>query len=402
MQVYKYKALAGDGQFIEGVMQAAHPEDVRSALLARDLRVSSVAASGRTWRDAFKLERKVKARDVVLFCRQLASFVAVGVPVTTAMRTFAEEAHNKQMRETYLSVVTELERGMRLSDAFASHPLVFPGILVDMVRSAEETGSLDRVLRQAARHLEREAAAKQRIRAAMTYPAIIATLAIVITIGMVLFVLPKFKDLYASLNVPLPGILKGVLALSTFVTDHELLILVAIIVVILGLWLWFKQESGRVFLDSLLLKLPLVAPLIRTATTERFCRTLGDMLRAGVPISQTYSVVLSNVRNRVYRKALASVGPALAAGQGLSAPLATTKVFTPAVIQLVRVGEETGTLDNNLAEAADMHEEELDYRIKRMTGILEPSLIVFVGLLVGFVAVTMVTSIYSLAGNYGQ
>jgi type IV pilus assembly protein PilC len=402
MQVYRYKALAADGSFIEGVMQAAHSEDVRAALLARDLRVSTVSASGRKWYDSLKLEKRVKPREIVLFCRQLASFVSVGVPVTTAMRTFAEEAHNKQLREAYLSVVTELERGMRLSDAFASHPLVFPSMLVDLIRSAEETGSLDRVLRQAGRHIEREAAAKQRVRAAMTYPAIIASLAVVITVGMIIFVLPKFKDLYNSLNVALPGVLKGILGFSAFVTDHELALLLGLIVAIVGIWLGVRRDRGRYWLDSVMLKLPLIAPMIRTATTERFCRTLGDMLQAGVPIGQTYAVVLSNVRNRVFRRSLATVGNSLAAGEGLHRPLSDTKVFSPAVIQLIRVGEETGTLDTNLIEAADMHEEELDYRIKRMTGILEPALIVFVGLLVGFVAVTMVTSIYSLAGNYSQ
>lgn len=400
MQVYKYKALAGDGSFIEGVMQAAHPEDVRAALLARDLRVSTVSASGQTWKDWFKLQRRTKTRDVIMFCRQLASFVSVGVPVTTAIQTFAEEADNKQLRETYIAVVTELERGMRLSDAFASHPLVFPTIVVDMVRSAEETGSLDRVLRQAARHLEREASARQRIRAAMTYPAVIACLALVITVGMVMFVLPKFKDLYASLNVAIPGVLKAVLNVSTFVGDHSLLLIFVVILLIVGIWLGLRRERGRLFIDSVLLKLPLVSALVRSATTERFCRTLGDMLRAGVPISQTYAVVVANVRNRVLRQALARVGTSLAAGEGLHRPLADTKVFSPAVVQLIRVGEETGTLDNNLIEAADMYEEELDYRIKRLTGMLEPALIVFVGVLVGFVAVTMVTSIYSLAGGY--
>ncbi len=399
MQVYKYKALAGDGSFIEGVMQAAHPEDVRAALIARDLRVSTVSATGRTWKDWFKLEQKVKTRDIVLFCRQLASFVAVGVPVTTAMRTFAEEAHTKRLRDTYIGVVTELERGMRLSDAFASHPLVFPGIVIDMVRSAEETGALDRVLRQAARHLEREAAAKQRIRAAMTYPAIIAVLAIVIAVGMVVFVLPKFQDLYKSLNVKTPAILNALLSISSFVTGHFLWIGVGIILAILAFWYFIRQDAGRLWLDGALLHLPLAAPLIKTITTERFCRTLGDMLAAGVPMSQTYSVVLSNVRNRVYRRSLASVGTAIAAGEGLSRPLTQAKVFTPAVTQLIRVGEETGTLDTNLSQAADMNEDELDYRIRRLTGMLEPALIIFVGLLVGFVAITMVTSIYSLANG---
>src|SRR5258708_16859813 len=152
MQVYRYKALAADGCLVEGVMQAAHSEDVRAALAGRDLRVATVSTLARKWYHWFRLERKTKPREIVLFCRQLASFVAVGVPVTTAMRTFAEEAHGQRLRDTYIAVVTELERGMRLSDAFAGHPLVFPGILVDLVRSAEETGGLAPVLRHAALH----------------------------------------------------------------------------------------------------------------------------------------------------------------------------------------------------------------------------------------------------------
>src|SRR5579859_1747259 len=151
--------------------------------------------------------RMVKSQEVVLFCRQLASFVRVGVPVTTAIQTFAEQASNKRLREAYLGVVADVESGLRLSAAFGAHPTVFPSILTDMVRSAEITGNLDNVLRQAARHIEREASARRKIRAAMTYPAIIASFAIVLTIGIVVFVLPKFTDLYASLGVKVPGLL---------------------------------------------------------------------------------------------------------------------------------------------------------------------------------------------------
>ena len=400
MQAYRYRASRADGSLVEGVMQASRPEDVRAALLSRDLRVSTVNPFGKTWRDFFRLEIKAKTRDVVLFCRQLASFVSVGIPVTTALRTFAEEAHTRHLRDAYIAVVADLERGVRISDAFAVHPLVFPQILIDMIRSAEETGSLDTVLRQAAKHLEREDQARRRIRSAMTYPIIIASLAVIITTGMIVAVLPRFKDLYDSLGVPIPSLLAAVLGFSGFVSDHDLAILLSLLVVLLGSFFLVRRPAGRYWLDSALLRLPLISPAVRAATTERFCRTLGDMITAGVPIGQTFAVVVSNVRNRVFQAALSQAASALAAGEGISRPLAATGVFSPAVIQLIRVGEETGTLDTNLIQAADMHEEELDYRIKRMTAILEPALIVFVGAIVGFVAVTMISSIYSLAGGF--
>jgi type IV pilus assembly protein PilC len=187
---------------------------------------------------------------------------------------------------------------------------------------------------------------------------------------------------------------------SAYIRDHALLIAAGILAAIILMSVGFRTPRGRFLFDSALLKLPIIAPLIRTSMTERFCRTLGDMLSAGVPISQTYAVVISGVRNRLYRRALDGVGPAMAAGQGMYRPLQDAGIFEPAVIQMFRVGEETGHLDMNLAEAADMYEEELDYRIKRLTAFLEPAMIVFVGLIVGFIAVTLITSIYSLAGSF--
>jgi type IV pilus assembly protein PilC len=343
---------------------------------------------------------RVKPQVIVLFCRQLASFVRVGVPVTTAIETFAEQASNKVLRDTYLGVTRDIQKGTRLSDAFAAYPRVFPRIVSDMVRSAEATGNLDVVLRQVARHIEREAAARQKIKAAMTYPAVIASFAIVITIGIVVFVLPKFRDLYASLGVKTPAILNALLGFSAFVNDHALAIVIGVLAAALLLGLSIRSERGRYAVDAALVRIPVISALLRASMIERFSRTLGDMLAAGVPISQTYPVVIANVRNRVYRRSLQGVGPALAAGNGIYRPLRSTGVFPPSVVQMFRVGEETGHLDSNLVEAADMYEEELDYRIKRLTAFLEPAMIIFVGLIVGFVAVTLVTSIYSLAGGY--
>lgn len=343
---------------------------------------------------------RAKPQVVVLFCRQLASFVRVGVPVTTAIETFAEQAPNKMLRETYQSVASDIQRGVRLSDAFAAHPKVFPRIVSDMVRSAEATGNLDVVLKQAAKHIEREASARSKVKAALTYPAIIFSFAIVIAIGIVVFVLPKFRDLYSSLDVKTPGLLDALLNFSAYLTAHALLITVGVLVAVLALGTWIRTAQGHYAFDTFMLRVPVINSLLRASMTERFCRTLGDMLAAGVPISQTYAVVLENVGNRVYRRALERVGPALAAGQGMYRPLQAAGVFTPAVIQMFRVGEETGHLDTNLTEAADMYEEEIDYRIKRLTAFLEPAMIVFVGLIVGFVAITLITSIYSLAGGF--
>jgi type IV pilus assembly protein PilC len=348
----------------------------------------------------YQPSQKIKAQDVILFCRQLSSFVRVGIPVTTAIRTFGEQATTSALQKIYADVVTDLDRGARLSDAFGRHPKAFPPILVDMVRSAEASGNLDQVLRQAAKHIERERSARQKIRSAMTYPVIIAVVAFVVAIGIVVFVLPQFRTLYASLNVKTPGIMAALLGFSSFISDHALILAAGVLAAVVALGVWLRTDQGRYKRDAIILKVPFIAAMTKASATERFCRTLGDMLAAGVPISQTYGVVVANVRNRVFRKALADVAPALAAGRGIYRPLQETGVFAPSVVQMIRVGEETGHLDSNLVECADMFEEELDFRIKKMTSVLEPALIVFVGMIVGFVAITMVTSIYSLAGGF--
>jgi type IV pilus assembly protein PilC len=343
---------------------------------------------------------KPKPQVIVMFCKQLSSFVRVGIPVTTAIQAFAEQAPKKSLRRTYLAVVSDLERGMRLSAAFAAHPLVFPSIVTDMVRSAEVTGNLETVLRQAAKHIEREASARRKIRSAMIYPVIVATMAVIIALGIILFVLPAFTDLYTGLGVKQPGLLVFLLGVSRYMKAHYLFILLGVLAAVLLFGMWVRTPRGRYALDGFLLKMPLLGPMVQASTTERFTRALGDMLVAGVPIGQAYPVVVATVRNRVHRTALAAVGSSMAAGQGISYPLQQTGVFKSSVIQMIRVGEETGHMDENLQECADMHEEELDYRIKRMTSFLEPALIVFVGLMVGFIAVTLITSIYSLAGGF--
>jgi type IV pilus assembly protein PilC len=343
---------------------------------------------------------KVNPQEIILFCRQLASFVRVGVPVTTAIRTFAEQAKSARVRQAYNSVASDVEQGAKLSDAFAAHPKVFPEIIVDMVRSAEVTGNLDSVLRQAAAHIDRETSARRKIKSAMAYPIIIVSVALVVSVGIITFVLPTFTDLYKGLGVPLPGILVAVLGFRGYVALHGIPIAIGFLIAFLLFGYSLRTVRGRYLVDAVLLRIPVISALSRAAMTERFCRTLGDMLAAGVPITQTYAVVIRTVRNRVYRRALQGVAPAMAAGHGLYRPLEAAKIFAPAVIQMFRVGEETGHLDTNLTEAADMYGDELDYRIKRMTSVLEPALIVFVGLIVGFIAVTLVTSIYSLAGGF--
>jgi type IV pilus assembly protein PilC len=400
VQLYAYRAFTTDGDAVRGLMEAPRPGDVRDALVARSLRVVEV----RRRRRALSLATLVPAAfavrpdHVVMFCRQLATFVRVGIPVTTAVTTIGEQSGAARMRAACSAMVADLSRGASLSEALDVHPTVFPALMVDMVRAAEVSGDLDAVLGQAGRHIEREAAARRRIRAAMTYPAVVLAMAMLIAVGMVAFVMPQFRDLFREYHAGLPAAVRLMLGVSDALRDHAVMIALGALVAVLVLGRVLRTDSGRMARDRLVLRLPLVGRMARAAAVERFCRTLSDMLVAGVPITQIFPVIIATTGNRVYRRALRDVAAQMTAGDGFSRPLRSTRLFPPMVTQMIRVGEETGTLDVHLAEASQMYGEELEYRIKRLTAVAEPVLIVGVATMVGFLAISMVSAIYSLAG----
>lgn len=401
MQRYAYRAITSDGDSVNGLMEALRPADVHDALVARSLRVVAVKRrrTRLTLGELFPGSFKVGTQHISLFCRELATFVRVGVPVTSAIATIAEQTSVPRLRAACATIVADLERGASLSEAVAAHPAVFPGLMVDMIRAAEVAGSLDRVLKQVAQHIERESSARRKVRSAMAYPAVVGVMAVLISIGLVTFVLPQFRDLFAQFNATVPKPVGIMLDTSAFIGNHDVVLLIALLGVVLIGGRVLRTEGGRVAIDRIVLRLPLFGKMVEAAIVERFCRTLADMLVAGVPITQTFPVVIESTRNRVYKRALRSVAAHMSIGEGFSRPLKRTGLFPPIVTQMIKVGEETGTLDIHLTEAAELYAEELDMRIKRMTSVIEPSLILCVAGIVGFLAISMIEAIYSLAGT---
>jgi type IV pilus assembly protein PilC len=401
VQRYAYRALTSDGDTVRGLMEALRPADVHDALTARSLRVVAVKRrrTAMTLSELFPGSFKVGTQHIALFCRELATFVRVGVPVTPAIATIAEQSSNPRLRAACATMVGDLERGAALSEAVAAHPAVFPSLMVDMIRAAEVAGSLDKVLKQVAQHIEREAAARRKVRSAMAYPLVVAVMAVLIAIGLVTFVLPEFKTLFESFHSTVPRPVAIMLDTSAFIRAHAIPLLLVLLALVLIGGRVMRSQGGRVAVDRMLLRLPLFGKMVEAAIVERFCRTLADMLVAGVPITQTFPVVIESTGNRVYKRALRTVAAQMAVGEGFSRPLRRTGLFPPVVTQMIKVGEETGTLDIHLTEAAELYSEELDMRIKRMTSIIEPALILCVAGIVGFLAISMIEAIYSLAGT---
>jgi type IV pilus assembly protein PilC len=341
-------------------------------------------------------KKRVPRADLMNFSRQLAAFIRAGIPILEAIDTFAQEAGNKVFREALFGIGEALRRGETFSASVRAHGKIFPRFYVDMLKAAELTGRLDSVLDQLSRYIERDLEARRKIRAAMTYPALIGVMSLV-TVGILsVFVLPRFKTFFESFHAKLPLATRMVLATGNFVGTWWWALLTGVVVVSAGLFALLRTAAGRTGLDKALLKVPVVADVVRYAIVERFCRILASMVNAGVPLPDAMVVVTESARNKVYERALVKVRDAMLEGEGLATPITRSNLFPAAVTQMVRVGENTGTLDIQLETAAAFYEQELDYKIKKLTTLFEPAMIIFMGLVVGFVAIALVSAMYGI------
>lgn len=341
-------------------------------------------------------KKKVPRQEIMNFSRQLAAFIRAGIPILEAIDTFAEESGNKAFKVALTDIAAALRRGETFSAAAADHEYAFPRFYVDMLKAAELTGRLDSVLDQLSRYIERDLEAKRKVRAAMTYPIMIGGMSVVTVAILSVFVLPRFKTFFASFNAKLPLPTRIVLATGNFVGAWWWAILAGLVGFALIVFATLRTAAGRLGRDKFLLKVPVLREVVKYSIVERFCRILSSMVQAGVPLPDAMIVVSESSRNKVYERALVKVREAMLEGEGIAGPITRTQLFPSAVTQMVRVGENTGTLDDQLATAAAFYEQELDYKIKKLTTLFEPAMIILMGFFVGFVAIALVSAMYGI------
>ena len=344
---------------------------------------------------------RVKREEIMHLSRQLGAFVHAGLPLIDAVHTLGEEATNATLRRVMRDVEDGLRRGERLSDCLERHPRIFPEFYRGILRSAELTGQLDTVLDQLARYLERDLEARRKINAALIYPAIIAAMALGTIAILATVVLPRFKVFFKSLNAELPLPTRMLIAITDFFTEWWWAVLGGAIVLGLTGYLVVKTEGGRYARDRMILGLPVIGDAVRFALVERFCRILSSMATAGVALPEALRVATASLRNRVFTRALAKVSESMLHGEGLAGPLAATKLFPGTAARMIRVGEDTGTLDHQLETTAKYYEGELDYKLKKLTTMFEPAVIIVMGLVVGFVAIALVRAMYGVFDTMG-
>lgn len=395
---YRYVAFDRSGQRVEGQIDVANETAAETELWERGLIVArlSPVRPRPTLATLFPTFFGVKRRDLIIFSRQLATLLSSGVNILQGLRLLAGQTSRPALRQVLDEVVASLDRGQSFSAALAEHPFVFSDLYARSVAVGERTGNLEDVLRQMAAYLEKEQALVRKLRDALSYPLFVMVVAVGVVVLMLTVALPPMVDLFESFGAELPLPTRILIAASRFATAYGLYVLFGGLG-LAALFAWLGgTAAGRRARDTVLLRLPLIGPVILQGQLARFTRTAATLIRAGLPLSEVMDLVLQVIDNVVVAAALDRVRAALLTGQGLSAPLAAERIFPPLLAQMVRVGEESGTLEENLDMLVSFYEEEVDRNVQLLTSMAEPALTIIVAAVVGFIALSMVMPMYSI------
>lgn len=399
MPRFIYRAYSGRGRLEERLAVGDSAAAVNERLTDRGFRVVSIRPAKGGWRWVYRALPtffRVRSTDLILFSRQLSTFIRVGVPITDAIRLLLSASGSGVFRAALEDVCEDLDSGESLSSALSRHPVAFNQLYVDMIRAAEYSGTLEQVLAQIASYLQRQDTAIKKLRSAMIYPAVILVLATAVCAILVVFVLPNFVAIFHEFHAELPLPTRIMLAIGVFAQAWRIEILLGLFVIVGSIAIFMSSRPGRLFWDHVIIRLPLIGTIVTYSIIERFTRTLATMLRAGIPISQTFDVATSAAGNARFRRGFDAVKQRMVRGDGFSGPLEETGLLAPTMIRMIRVGEETGTLDSSLEQIAEFLSEETDYKVRNMIALIEPSLVIAVGGAVGFVAVSVILPMYGL------
>ena len=395
MPTFKYVAVGPDGRQLKETAEAPSEEVLRNQLLLRNLEVRQLRQR-KSFNELELTPQRVPRSEIMHFSRQMAAFVRTGIPITDALEVIEEGSGNKRFKQMLSEMREQINNGVPFSDAVAEHASVFPPYYVGILRSSELTGHLDTSLEQLSGYIERDVEAKSTIKSALVYPLVVLGMSIVTVAILAVYVLPKFTKFFKGLGAKLPLPTRMLLAFSDILQNFWYVWLtLALGCAVFLTWL-HKSERGRLLRDRTFLRLPLVKDIVLYAVTERVCRIVAAMVKAGVPLPDTLAAAIQGTNNKVFEAALQGAQERMLEGEGLAQPVIDTQLFPSAATQMMRVGEDTGTLDTQLENAATYYGRELEYKLKKLTSLFEPAVIIFMGVIVGFVAVALISAMYGI------
>jgi type IV pilus assembly protein PilC len=399
MPDYKYQGTSRAGASVSGVMTASNKTELASLLKRQQITATKMTEKGKEF-NMPQFGGGIKAKELAIFTRQFSVMIDAGLPLVQCLEILASQQENKLFQKVLTNTRSQVEGGATLSAAMRTSPKVFDPLYVNMVEAGETGGILDTILQRLSTYIEKNVKLQRAVKSALVYPVGVLTVAAGVITLLLWKVVPIFATLFAGLGVDLPLPTKIVIGLSNFIGSiFGLLILVALGAAIFGLKVWYGTKQGRFVLDSLVLKLPVLGVLMRKIAVARFTRTLGTLISSGVPILEGLDITAKTAGNAVVERALQQVRRSLEEGKSLTEPLRDSEVFPGMVTQMIAVGEQTGAMDAMLQKIADFYEEEVDAAVKDLLTALEPIMIVFLGVVVGGVVISMYLPLFSLIGK---
>jgi len=401
MAVYVWAAQGRAGEMKKGETEAINEAAVRTQLRRQGLKPTRVKEKPKDLLEMIPLKGRVKSKDVVIFSRQFSTMISAGLPLIQCLDILATQEQNKAFAKVIRTIKEDIEGGSTLSDALRKHPKVFDDLFINMIAAGEAGGILDTILNRLAVYLEKSMKLKRKVKGAMTYPAVVLGMSVAIITLLLVKVVPVFQSIFAGMGRELPFVTQTLINLSSFVTDNSLYIMGAIVLVIVALVRFYRTENGRYLFDRMILKPPVIGSLMRKVAIAKFTRTLSTLISSGVPILDGLEIVSRTSGNKIVEKALMETRKNISEGKTIAEPLAATTVFPPMVVQMIAVGEATGSLDSMLSKIADFYDDEVEVAVAAMTSMLEPMLMVFLGGVVGGMIVAMYLPIFQIGSIVG-
>ena len=398
MPVYLWTGKNRKNEKVKGEIEARSEEAVRADLARRKITPTKIKPKPK---DLFEnvafMQPKVKQDDVILFCRQFSTMIDAGLPIIQCLDILTSQQENPTFKKKLKEIKDNVESGQTFAEALKKHPKEFDDLFVNMVAAGEVGGILDTILRRLSAYMEKAAKLKSQIKGAMVYPAVTMIIAAIVVAVIMVFVIPVFEDMFAGFGGALPVPTQIVVNMSRFTKSNIHFMIVGLVIFYFAFKKVYNTEKGRDFFDKWVLKLPVFGSLIRKATVAKFTRTMGTMLSSGVSILDALEIVAKTAGNKTVERAIYSVRSGIAEGRTMADPLSESGVFPAMVCQMISVGESTGALDAMLVKIADFYDEEVDQAVENMTALIEPFMLVFLGVVIGGLVVSMYLPIFKMA-----
>lgn len=397
MKKFNYRAMKSDGNKIEGIHEANTRDEVVEMITANGyypLKIEEIAGSKEI--GSLNFNNKVTTKDLAVFCRQMFTMLNAGVSITNALEMMEAQCTSKKLKMILGEICEDVKKGKMFSECMRNYPKDFPKLLISMVQSGEATGNMDEIMLRMATHFEKENKINNKVKSAMIYPIVLAIVAVVAIMAIMIFVMPTFRQIFDSEDLVMPGITVALLALSDFMRENIVIILIVIAGLVVGINMFRKTAKGYDFFSRFKLKLPVIGDLNRKIITSRFTRTMSTLLSSGISLIEALPIVTEVLGNKVAEEEMNSIREKVVKGEGLSEPIRMATVFPEMLSSMIKIGEESGSLDDILNKTADFYDEEVDQAITTATSLIEPALIIVMGGAIGVLVIAIMLPMFDM------